>query len=149
MLGVVAAYLYDAIGDRDSICRIASFYAKWGEPIPFDIALLANLRGRRGKDGRLRVSIPRMVRREPQTNEEARRSDLFAATSEVSEAIVAGGFPWLRQGWDLLQATRLPVHPALIDLARRPTDTLLPFPFTTLTPEAGHLLARLVRLREV
>ena len=147
MLGAVAAYLYDAIGDRDSIRRIAFFIATLGEPIPFDVALLADLRGTR-EAGRIRVDVPAVPERAPKTDAEMRHADYFRATGPIAGAIVAGGFPWLRQGWSLLDAVRLPVHPGVIELARTP-GVLLPLPFTTLTPEAGGALARLIERQEV
>ena len=45
VLGVVAVDLYDSVGDRDSIRRIAFFFTVENQPIPFDVALLADLRG--------------------------------------------------------------------------------------------------------
>jgi hypothetical protein len=149
LLGTVAAYLYDALGDRDSIRRIAWFYATSYVQVPFDVALLANLEGTRGPDGRLRVRIPAVQQREPRTYAERELSHYFGPTFDIPDALVAGGFPWLRQGWALLQATRLPLHPALIELAHWLPDVLLPFPFTTLTSGAGRLLAALVRRGEI
>ncbi|BAM92701.1 hypothetical protein S58_67340 [Bradyrhizobium oligotrophicum S58] len=144
MLGAVAAYLYDAAGDRDSIRRLAWFYARRGEPIPFDVALLADLKGER-RDGRLHVSVPAVDARQPRTSDELQHPDFFRATTGISDAVVAGGFPWLRQGWALLDTVRLPVCPALFALA----DSILPLPFTTLAPDAGRALANLIRQREV
>src|SRR5262249_36626024 len=70
VLGAISAYLYESVGDIDSIRRIAWFYADANEPIPFDIALLANLNGER-RDGRLYVSIPPVPKRAPRTADEA------------------------------------------------------------------------------
>jgi hypothetical protein len=144
MLGVVAAYLYDAVGDRDSIRRLAWFYAKEREPIPFDVALLADLQGRRDH-GRLRVVVPPVESRPPRTLDEEHHPEYFCATIEIRDAPVAGGFPWLRQGWALLGAVRLPVSPAIVDIA----PTLLPLPFTTLKSEGGQELSRLIEQGEV
>jgi hypothetical protein len=47
MRGALSAYLYDSIGDIDSIRRMAVFYIQHGQPIPYDIAMLGQLRGRR------------------------------------------------------------------------------------------------------
>jgi len=143
MLGVIAAYLYDANNDRDSIRRIAWFYANSivPEPIPFDVALLADLRGERGLDGRIRVRVPAVSQRAPRTPDEEAHPEYFCATTEVAEAVVAGGFPWLRQGWALLRVSRLPFAPVLMELGAQ----LLPFSFTTLLPEAGRVLQTLIR----
>lgn len=43
--GAIAAYLYDAAGDRDSIRRVAWFYPYMSQPIPFDVALLGGFSG--------------------------------------------------------------------------------------------------------
>jgi hypothetical protein len=146
MLGVIAAYLYDAIGDRDSIRRIAWFYATAPESfIPFDVALLADLKGERREDGRLRVRVPAVPQSAPRTPSEEQHPEYFCATEEVGDTLVAGGFPWLRQGWALLDVVSLPVHPGLVELA----SALLPFPFSTLEPDAGRILADLVRKGEV
>lgn len=144
MLGVVAAYLYDAAGDRDNIRRIAWFYAMKREPIPFDVALLADLKGRRHR-GQLRVTVPAVAERAAQTAVEAEQQDYFCATTEVADVLVAGGFPWLRQGWALLDTVRLPVCPDIIPLAK----STLPLPFTTLNAEAGRVLAGLIQQGEV
>ena len=64
VLGALAAYLYDAVGDRDNIRRIAYFYASAGETVPFDVALLADLRGTI-HDGRLVVDVPAVPARTP------------------------------------------------------------------------------------
>ena len=48
-MGVISAYLYDAIGDMKSIRRMASFYAKYSQAIPYDIALLGGLHGQRSE----------------------------------------------------------------------------------------------------
>jgi len=144
MLGAIAAHLYEAIGDRAGIRRLASLFARSGEPIPFDIALLADLRGRR-EGGRLRAVVPAVERREPETVEEDHHPELFGAAPQIADAPVAGGFPWLRQGWALLDTVRLPVHPTVVELA----GSLLPLPFTTLKPEAGRVLADLIRRGKV
>jgi hypothetical protein len=61
----------------------------------------------------------------------------------MNDCTVAGGFPWLRQGWALLDAVSLPVHGGLIELAQT-RGILRPFPFTTLAPDAGYRLAELI-----
>jgi hypothetical protein len=55
LVGVISAYLYDSIGDIDSIRQMAFYYAKAQQAIPYDIALLASLKG---------VNIAEMVSRE-------------------------------------------------------------------------------------
>ena len=57
LLGVIAAWLYDAAGDRDSVRRLTMLYAEHRQPVPFDIALLAGVPGRRGRDGLIRIDL--------------------------------------------------------------------------------------------
>jgi hypothetical protein len=58
----------------------------------------------------------------------------------MSNAAVAGGFPWQREGWALLDIARLPVNPAVAELAPH----VLSAPFTTLDPDGGQRLAKLI-----
>jgi hypothetical protein len=43
MYGIVAAYLYNAIGDVSNIRRMCYYYHKNKQDVPFDIAMLAQL----------------------------------------------------------------------------------------------------------
>jgi hypothetical protein len=151
LLGVIAAWLYDAAGDRDGIKRLASLYPEHRQPVPFDIALLAGLPGRRGRDGLTRIDLPALPARMPRTDEEAasfvdvRRFGLFAPRRAVRDAVVAGGFPWMRQGWGLLDLAGFPVHAGVIELAGNVGPTL----FTTLDRDGGRRLAALIDRGEV
>ena len=148
MLGAVAAYLYDSVGDRDSIRRIAYFFAADGQPIPFDVALLADLPGV-STNGRIRVDIPQVRERAPRTDDEAMHSSYFRRTPAIGGATVGGGFPWLRQGWDLLDTARhLPVHRTVVEVAQT-RGALLPFAFATLRAAAGAKLADLIDAQEI
>lgn len=138
MRGVLAAYLYDSQADVESVRRTAFFLAASNIPIPYDIALLGRLRCCRDAQGRIVAQIPATRYRAPKSNEEQTRPWTYTATGE-SKAPVAGAFPWLRQGWTLLDPggdDALLVREALATLR----EFLLPHPFTTLTPEGGRLL---------
>ena len=102
VLGVISAYLYDSIGDIDSIRSMAYFYVQHHQPIPFDIALLARLRGTYG-DGVLRVDVPAVMERKPRTESENEQVWTWGA-SPAATGPVAGLWPWMRQGWDYLDA---------------------------------------------
>jgi hypothetical protein len=141
LFGVIAAYLYDAAGDRDSIRRITSFYSERNQPVPFDVALLAGVPGRRGRDGRIRVDLPAVAAREPRTAEEERQRGYFRGFPAMNDVAVAGGFPWMRRGWSLLDLARLPVHPELTSLAGHVGTS----PFTTLDRDGGRRLATLIK----
>ena len=73
VLGVIAAYLYDAVGDVENIRRMASYYAVHGEAVPYDIALLAALTARRTEHG-FEVDVPAISARAPRTEMERRHS---------------------------------------------------------------------------
>ena len=146
MLGVIAAYLYEAVGDRDSIRRIAWFYAIAGQPIPFDVAMLADLRAVRAADGITRADIPAVASlRNLRVAEEVRHPNYFRSTPAIEGVEVAGGFPWLRQGWELLDGCTLPIEPALIPIGKGVASA----PFTTLNSEAGEALAELILAERV
>jgi hypothetical protein len=135
MLGVIAAYLHDSMGDRANVLRTAYFFAERGEAVPFDIALLGRLRARREPNGLVRVAIPAVER-----DEGARGipSYMRVATPEV-EGVVGGAFPWMRQGWGRLdpfgQEGLYPAGMAAIGAH------LLSSSFTTLDAAGGARLA--------
>lgn len=138
VLGVISAYLYDSVGDRDSIRRMAWFYVEHGQAIPYDIALLAELPVLGIDDGQLRVEVPETESREANTDSELVHEWTTRATPKA-EGLVAGRWPWLRQGWpyvaDPSEAERLMtsgVEPAL--------KGLLSAPFTTMNADAGQAL---------
>lgn len=138
VLGVLAAWLHDAMGDIANIHRTAYFYAERGEPIPFDIALLGGLSASRDERGIVHVQIPAT---EEDTNRRGDPIYMWMATPETT-GILAGAFPWMRQGWARLRPGGQPdLYPAgLADLA----DYLLPAPFTTLNTAGGSKLAQLL-----
>lgn len=142
--GVVAAYLYDRVGDIDSIRQLAWFFAQREQPIPFDIALLSRLPGSPVVDGFV-VDLPAVSARKPQSGGEVLAERLFRETGAVEGAFVGGCLPLARQGWIRLEPRLLPVHPTLYELS--PGLTLAPF--TTLVPPYGDQLAALIRNGEV
>jgi hypothetical protein len=138
VLGVLAAYLYDAIGDRDSIRRTAHFLARSGVAIPYDIALLGQLDCERDGDA-LIARIPEVEARTPQTELERRHSWVWQRTAAITGP-VGGRWPWLRQGWAYLDD---PVDDgyALIDpVLLQIRDHLRPARFTTLDAGGAALL---------
>ena len=138
MLGVLAAYLHDSMGDLANVRRAAFYFAQQGQPVPFDIALLGRLEAHRDAEGLVRVLVPPVPEAEG-----ARTIPLFmrSATPPI-EGVLAGAFPWLRQGWDRLEPEGRPdLYPA--GLAQLTSD-LLTAPFTTLTASGGDQLAHLL-----
>ena len=144
--GVISAYLYDSIGDTDSIRRMAYFYLYENQPIPYDIALLAQLPGERQGETLLSAVVPRVKARKPRTKQEAQFRWTHSATPK-QEGQVGGLWPWLRQGWGYLDDPAADgstlVLPGLIEL----TDKLTTGRFATLSKAGGHELAQLFDLQ--
>lgn len=141
VLGVISAYLYDSISDTDNIRRMAFYYTQHQQPIPFDIALLAHLEGKR-EGGQLTARIPKVAARKPRTDTEARYSWTHESTP-ASEGVVGGLWPWMKQGWALLdddEDDSTLVLPDLLEVRRDLTGGR----FATLKMRgAKHLIARL------
>ena len=98
--GVISAYLYDSIGDVDNIRRMAFYYVQHSQPIPYDIALLAQLEGER-RDGLLWATVPRVKARAPRTERETGFQWAYGETPEAA-GFVGGLWPLMRQGWSFL-----------------------------------------------
>ncbi|HWA27435.1 MAG TPA: hypothetical protein VG734_17400 [Lacunisphaera sp.] len=144
VLGVVGAYLYDAIGDVDNIRRMAYYYVANEQPIPYDIALLGQLVGKR-QDNLLHAIVPAIKARKPRTEQEKYFGWTHNATPQV-EGIVGGCWPWLRQGWAFLDdpaddGSNL-ILPGLLDVRPHLTTAR----FATLNPGGAMLLARIFGL---
>lgn len=140
MLGVIAAYLYHAAGDIDSVRRMAWYYSRHSQPVPFDLALLARCETAPSPGGTLLLQVPIVEARAPRTPKEKQIKDLFGKTDAVEVPIV-GSFPMMRAGWFMLPSAAASLAPsALAELA----SELRPAPFTTLTPEGGRKLRALI-----
>jgi hypothetical protein len=141
VLGALAAYAYARAGAIEDIRRTCSFYAERGQPLPFDAALLARVP--LTADGPwLIADIPAVAERKPHNDTEAKYGFTYEATPG-GRVPVAGGFPWLRQGWALLEDRR-----EFRELATF-TEGLRPSVFTTLNPRRGRELAELIRKGEL
>lgn len=125
MMGIVAAYLYNAVGDIDNIRRMAYYYTTHGQPIPFDIAMLAGLELIKSDNG-FSVEVPAV----PRALEQDRGAPNFTqvATRDAS-GNVAGLAPVLRMGWPYLRESRHPFHKS----CWRFIDHLASSPVTTFT----------------
>lgn len=144
VLGVISAYLYDSMGDVDNIRRMAFYYLAHNQPIPYDIALLAQLRGE-WRDGLLWAHVPSVPKREPRTEAERLTEWTHSATPERTGQ-VAGLWPWMRQGWTFLDdpaddGSTL-VTPGLIELTRH----LAPGRFVMFDRGGGRRLAAIFTL---
>jgi hypothetical protein len=144
VLGVISAYLYDSINDVDSIRRMAYYYIQNGQPIPYDIALLARVEAE-WRDDLLWVDVPAVEQRKPRTDDE--RNFFWTHKSTPSKQGVVGGlWPWMRQGWASLEDYREDgsklVSPSLPDLLPH----LRKARFTTFDAEGAHKLANIFML---
>lgn len=99
VLGCLAGYLYDSVGDVESIVRTASFYPEYNQPVPLDLAILSGGRMSTDIDGNLKLDIPATKEREPRNKKEEEHSFTTTATAERKAVRVAGRIPWMRGGW--------------------------------------------------
>jgi hypothetical protein len=129
------AYAFARIGAVDEIRRLIGLYR--GQPLSFDAALLARVPIGRDHEGYW-ADIPAMPARSPRYNP-------LAAATPATRVRVAGAFPWLRQGWTLLEDDRRVPMQRLAKLAGH----LRPSLFTTLTKDAGDELAALLAKGEL
>jgi hypothetical protein len=146
-LGCVAAYLYDSIGDVESIRSIAAYYANAGQVVPLDVALLSN--GILNTvDGKLVVDIPATADRRPRTEIETSHPFTFGATAHVEHAPVGGSAPWMRGGWTAVSTARYEKGAfGWRDRAQQVIPYLAPSPFTMVRREGRQALANLVGVR--
>lgn len=142
VVGAICSYLYDYAGDLENIRRMAYFYAASGQPIPYDIALMGELKlHRRGE--RYITQVPATEAR-PDSSPDLPDYSKRATPKVVGE--IAGFIPWLRQGWDFLDERSglgTAVNRALLDLR----EHLHPETFTSLNPSGAKVLAGLWRMK--
>jgi hypothetical protein len=144
VLGAIAAYLYRQISDFDNLRRMAYYYVRRGQPIPFDIALLAEM-DIYAEGGDYFAKVPAVPRRK---GEAARRNPLPKYVTRETPAVtgpLAGRCPWLTLGWDyppgeLFRDKVYQDYQAHAGLFR-------PSNFTCLVGKVGERLARAWKLR--
>lgn len=144
MLGAIAAYLYDYIGDRDSIRRTAYYYAQVGQPIPYDIVLMGLLETQWEANG-LVADIPSVPARRPQAGQPPQPDFVTHATPECKGVAVAGRCPWLRQGWDFV-AVPDEVEKAMTAQLQTALPHLLDSSFTALSRQGAETLIQMWQL---
>lgn len=145
VLGVISAYLYDSIGDVESIRRMAYFYVMNGQPIPYDIALMGQLRGERRPDGLLSVLVPAVAESKPRTKGEKEHEWTYSATREVIGEV--GGFwPWMRQGWAFLDDAAADGSHLIVRGLADLTSNLTNARFATLDVQGGQRLIKVCGL---
>ncbi|MBR0850725.1 hypothetical protein JQ543_23490 [Bradyrhizobium diazoefficiens] len=135
VLGALAAYAYSRAGAIDDIRRLVYFYAKHQQPAPFDAVLLARAPIVAGEHGFV-CEVPAVEARDPLNDAERARAWTHQATPSAVIS-VGGSFPWLRQGWSLLEDDFRPEFRSLARLARG----LLPSLFTAFDFHTGREVA--------
>lgn len=143
MVGAICAYLYDYVGDLDSIRRMAFFYAHYRQPIPYDIALMGELRVR--NRGLISIAEVPAVEARPFLGK-AEVPDFVTRATRAEHGEIGGLCPWLRQGWDFVDAPT-DHEKALVASLSDIRKHLLPETFTSLDQAGGRKLTELWRMR--
>ena len=104
VLGAICAYLYLAVADFDSIRRMAYFYVQYGQPVPFDIALLGAMKVTRKAKGALRLQVPAVTARKPGRGGPESACDLSARRHRRQRPGSAGDA--LGSGWAGIMSAR-------------------------------------------
>ncbi|MDP5220408.1 hypothetical protein Q5Y75_24790 [Ruegeria sp. 2205SS24-7] len=135
--GIVAAYLYDRVGDSAAIHRMCLFYAQAGQKVPYDLALLGELPLRLGPVGGLITDVP-SVDLDP-AGERADLPDFVWKQMDARDGLdVAGLGPVLQTTWARFAArsghneSKWPS--SVLPL---PRDAFTAAPFTTLRGNAA------------
>ncbi|MHA7774295.1 hypothetical protein [Roseibium sp. M-1] len=137
ILGVLCAYLYQAVADIDSIRRMAFYYADAKQPVPFDIAMLGDMPVARNAGGSLEVRIPEV----PGRPDAARKFPRYVTRDTPEAAAPVGGrCPWLGLGWDYVGLVRNNALPLVEELMPLKAD-ISRNGFTLFPRATGHTLA--------
>ena len=143
VLGVICAYLYRATADFDNIRRMAYFYVQYGQPVPFDIALLGAMNVTRDANGILRLDVPEVKAR---TGQNAGLPGFATMATPAAQAMIGGRCPWLGAGWDYVAAPR-PEWAPLVEGLEIHAPQVRRSGFTVLPNAAGLALAESWRLQ--
>jgi hypothetical protein len=136
MYGIVAAYLYNDIGDIPNIRRMCYYYLSNGQDVPFDIAMLAQLELKRRPDRGFYVEVPEVA----EVPKPERRPDAPRFVWEKTPARtvnVAGVTPLLRVGWQHIEGSPDALHRKCWELTPHLTESPIS---TFLGREAGERL---------
>lgn len=113
IFGITAAYLYDRVGDINSIRRICIYYKSHGQAVPFDIALLARVPFEAAKGEGYTINLPDVP--EDTAAREAGLPGYVWNAMSASHVAVAGVVPVLTAGWGRL--TTLSSDPRITQFA--------------------------------
>ncbi|CAN7546754.1 caspase family protein [Acidovorax sp. LjRoot66] len=151
-LGAIASYLYDYAGDVDSILRMAYFYCKHGQAMPFDVAFMGMLsrtdKWRLDSNGdvkNMKAHVPPVPARSGARASENLPSWVTMSTVEA-DGEVAGFWPWLRQGWQFVEDP-MPHEEAYAVELQNVSKFLLPSQFSSFKAEGALKLINGFNLR--
>jgi hypothetical protein len=122
MYGIVAAYLYNAIGDVSNMKRMCYYYKGHDQDVPFDIAMLARLELKRRPDGGFYVNVPK-VAAVPKSERRRGAPNFVWEKTPAATVGVAGVTPLLRAGWQHIQASPHAVHKKCWELTPHLTES--------------------------
>jgi hypothetical protein len=145
VLGGICAYLYRAVADFDSIRRMAYFYARRRQPVPFDIALLGAMRVIQNADGALQLDVPAVKARKLGNGGRNIPGFVTMKTPKIL-ARIGGRCPWLGLGWDYVGQPR-PEWAALVDGLAEHAREIRRSGFTVLPNKIGLALAKAWKLK--
>ena len=141
LYGIVAAYLYNRVGDIDNIHRMCYYYHSHGQDVPFDIAMLAQVELSRNDGGQFHMTVPAVAELPEHQRTENAPDFTWEETYEVP-CRVAGVTPVLRLGWQHLFASPHKIHAQCVELAGSLTES----PVATLHGEdAAYQLVRILQ----
>lgn len=140
MVGAICSYLYDYVGDLDSIRRMAYFYVQHGQAIPFDVALMGELHIM-GTDKGYAAMVPSVG---PRVEQDHTLPGYVTGSTSQAKGPVGGYCPWLRQGWDFVESPSDREAPLVQQLQAIPDlqTYLLPQTFTCFDKMGGKLLVK-------
>lgn len=102
VFGIVAAYLYDRVGDLNAIRRLCAYYQNYGQAVPFDIALLARLPFERAEGGGYMLDLPDIP--EDEAAKSTNMPDFVWNEMKGRHVPVSGVVPALTAGWGRLSS---------------------------------------------
>ncbi len=104
-LGAICAHLYRLVGDYDNIRRMAYYFAFNAQPVPFDIALLGQMKVTVHECNALMLHVPAVKARELRADVAGLPDFANQATGAV-QCWIAGRCPWFGLGWDHIHQPR-------------------------------------------
>ena len=142
MLGIVAAYLYNRIGDIDNIRRMCYYYDYYNQDVPFDIAMLAGVPLEYNKQQRCFVINVPEVKEIPEAERTENAPEFTWESTPSVNVNVAGVTPILRVGWQHIRNSKHRIHRKCLELI----DHLTEAPIATFSgKEVGKALIQAFR----